>query len=141
MNETKIKIRVGRLGSLLRGLQGIDSLGVKDNKVIIDVAGNLVKVQNAIDVYLAREEQIKRDVVDKAQVNLATPNQQARLTPEAEIRSQVVAMSNEQVELDLVKIDAPALFEGEAKPQPGMVAALMPVLSNLEEVPLTESLQ
>lgn len=142
MSKTKTtEVRVGRLGALLKGLHGIDTLGVSDNAVILNCAENILKVQDQIDVFVAREEKIKRDVIESAQVNLATPTQQAKLSPDAQIRQQIVEMTNERVSLELRPISAPALFKGENKPQPGMIAALMPVLSDLDEVPLTESLQ
>jgi hypothetical protein len=45
------------------------------------------------------------------------------------------------VTLYLNEIPAPALFAGESKPVPGLIAALMPVLTDLDQVSLSESLQ
>ena len=137
----QIKLKVRRLGSLLKAHQGIDQLGIQSNAIVVDVAENLLKIQDVIDSFILKEEEIKRDVIERAGVKIATPDQQVKMSPEAEIRNKIVTMSNEDVELSLNEISAPALFAGETKPVPGMIAALMPVLKDLENVPLDESLQ
>lgn len=143
MSETNktVVVKVRRISSLLKGHQGIDNLGLGDAKLTIAVAENVLKIQDVADQLILEQEKIQEEVIGKHQTNLATPNQQVKLNPEAEIRNRLVNRGNEDVELYLNEIPAPALFEGESKPVPGLIAALMPVLSDLDKVSLSESLQ
>ena len=135
-SKVNIKIKARRLGALLRGHQELDTLGLEDRKAILQAAGNLTKIQDVVDGFILREEGIKRDVVDKAQNRIETPGQKVQMAPDAEIRQQVVAMGNEDIELELSTISAQALFSGRKSPPPGQVAALTPVLVGLDEVDL-----
>jgi len=135
-SKVNIKIKARRLGALLRGHQELDTLGLEDRKAILQAAGNLTKIQDVVDGFILREEGIKKDVVDKAQNRIETPGQKVQMAPDAEIRQQVVAMGNEDIELELSTISAQALFSGRKSPPPGQVAALTPVLVGLDEVDL-----
>lgn len=136
--KKQIKIKVRRLGALIKGMQALDELRVPDDTLTIQVAQNILIVQDAIDSWVSKEEEIKKSVIDKHQNPIVTAGEQIKLNPDAEIRSQMVALGNSDQEFELYPISAPKLFSGEVKPVPGMLAAIMPVLEDLEEVKIVE---
>ncbi len=132
--KTKIKVKVRRLGDLARGHVAIDGLKLKDPHLLIEIAENITTLQEEIDKHVLIEEQIKKEVVEGHSNPIVTKSPQLKLTPEAEIRSRLIEVANQDIEIELHTIGAPRLFEG-APPTPGMLAALMPVLRGLDKVP------
>lgn len=133
-----IKLKVRRLGSLIKGLQALDELRIPDNKLSIQVAQNILVVQDVIDGWVSQEEKIKQDVIAGHQTPIVTEREQVKLNPDAEIRAKMVALGNSDQELELYLISAPKLFSGEVKPVPGMLASIMPLLEDLDQVETLE---
>jgi hypothetical protein len=132
--KKQVKLKVRRLGSLAKGLQSLNDLKIPNVKFTLEVADTINVVQEVIEGYVAQEEEIKKDVVERAQNPVVTATEQVKLNPDAEIRSKMIEIGNQDIVLDVYEIDATLLFQGETKPVPGAVAALLPLLVNVDKV-------